>query len=82
VSPKQRRLSGKEVIAILRRFGFEVQSQRGSYAKLRRVSPAGDRQTLTIAVHDELDVGTLRAIFRQTRKYVPADELRAHFFTE
>jgi len=82
VSPKLRRLSGKEVIAILRRFGFDVNSQRGSHAKLRRVSPGGERQTLTIAVHDELDVGTLQAIFRQASKYIPADELRAHFFTD
>ena len=82
MSPKLRRLSGKEVIAILRRFGFDVNSQRGSHAKLRRVNPAGERQTLTIAVHDELDLGTLQAIFRQTSRYVSADELRPHFLTD
>ena len=62
------------------RFGFEVYSQRGSQAKLRRVSPAGERQTLTIAVHDELDVGTLHAVFRQASR--PADELRPYFFAK
>ncbi|HHP7231190.1 MAG TPA: type II toxin-antitoxin system HicA family toxin [Xenococcaceae cyanobacterium] len=36
--PKLRRLSGVEVIAILKRFGFEIYSQRGSHVKLRRVS--------------------------------------------
>jgi len=81
VSPKLRRLSGKEVIAIFKRFGFDVHSQRGSHVKLRRTS-AGHRQTLTIVVHDELDLGTLQAIFRQTSRYVSADELRPHFFTD
>jgi len=51
------------------RFGFEVHSQRGSHAKLRRVS-------------DELDVGTLHAVFRQASRYIPADELRPYFFAE
>ncbi|HLB26134.1 MAG TPA: type II toxin-antitoxin system HicA family toxin [Dehalococcoidia bacterium] len=82
MSPKPRRLSGKEIIAILRRFGFEVHSQKGSHAKLRRVSPAGERQTLTIPVHDELDVGTAYAVFRQASRYIPANELRSHFFTQ
>ncbi|MDP2675430.1 MAG: type II toxin-antitoxin system HicA family toxin [Dehalococcoidia bacterium] len=38
MSPKLRRLSGKEVIAILKRSGFDVHSQRGSHVKLRRTS--------------------------------------------
>jgi predicted RNA binding protein YcfA (HicA-like mRNA interferase family) len=31
--PKLKRLSGKEVITILRRFGFEETSQKGSHVK-------------------------------------------------
>ncbi|MBI2858276.1 MAG: type II toxin-antitoxin system HicA family toxin, partial [Chloroflexi bacterium] len=56
--PKLRRLSGSEVLAILAKHGFKVHSQRGSHAKLRRIAKSGNAQTLTIPVHDELDIGT------------------------
>jgi len=59
--PKLRRLSGKDVIEILRTFGFEVYSQKGSHIKLRRIS-AGGKETLTVPNHSELDTGTCRAI--------------------
>lgn len=36
--PKLRRLSGGDVIGILRGFGFAVHSQRGSRVKMRRHS--------------------------------------------
>ena len=64
MSPKLKRLSGKEVISILSKFGFSVHSQRGSHVKLRRTPSSGETQALTIVMHDELDVGTLCAILR------------------
>jgi predicted RNA binding protein YcfA (HicA-like mRNA interferase family) len=79
MSPKLRRLSGKDVLAILARQGFEIHSQRGSHAKLRRIGPNGEKQTLTIPVHDELDTGTLKAILRQASRYVPQELLESHF---
>jgi len=66
----------------LKRFGFDIHSQRGSHVKIRRVTAAGQRQTLTIVAHDEFDLGTLHAIFRQASKYIPTDELRPHFITD
>ncbi|MEX0800104.1 MAG: type II toxin-antitoxin system HicA family toxin [Dehalococcoidia bacterium] len=81
MSPKLKRLSGREVVAILNRFGFEVHTQRGSHIKLRRIA-AGQKQTLTVAAHAELDPGTLHAIYRQASRYVPADTLRPHFFAD
>lgn len=80
--PKLRRLSGDEVIKILGLFGFNVAAQSGSHVKLRRSTAAGEKQTLTIPRHRELDTGTLRAIFRQASRYVPSDELRPHFYSE
>lgn len=80
--PKLRHLSGSEVIRILGRFGFTVRSQRGSHVKLRRIGPNGEKQTLTIPRHRELDTGTLRAIFRQASRYVLAEELRPHFYAK
>jgi predicted RNA binding protein YcfA (HicA-like mRNA interferase family) len=82
MSPKLKKLSGKQVVAILGDFGFVVHSQKGSHAKLRRITSAGDKQTLTIPIHDELDVGTLRAILRQASRCVPQEQLQAHFLSE
>ena len=82
MSPKLKKLSGKEVAVILGHFGFVVHSQKGSHAKLRRTTSAGEKQTLTIPVHDELDVGTLRAILRQASRYVSLEQLQPFFFGE
>ena len=80
MSPKLKRLSGKEVISILNKFGFALFTQRGSHIKLRRIGSAGDKQTLTVPFHDELDVGTLRAIIRQASRYVPEEYLKPYFY--
>jgi predicted RNA binding protein YcfA (HicA-like mRNA interferase family) len=73
-------VSGREAISIFADFGFMVHSQKGSHVKLRRISPAGERQTLTIPDHRELDTGTLRAIIRQASRYVPLDDLQPRFY--
>jgi predicted RNA binding protein YcfA (HicA-like mRNA interferase family) len=80
--PKLRRLSGPELLSILQQFDFAVHSRRGSHIKLRRISARGEKQTLTIVAHRELDTSTLRAIFRQACRYIPEDQLREHFYTE
>ena len=82
MSPKLKRLSGFEVVDIMRSFDFEVHSQRGSHIKLRRISAKGERQTLTIPLHAELDMGTLRAIVRQAIRYIPETELKPYFYTD
>ncbi|WP_420886072.1 hypothetical protein [Candidatus Brocadia sinica] len=43
---------------------------------------AGDKQTLTIPSHDELDVGTLRAIVRQASRYIPEEQLKPYFYSK
>ena len=80
--PELRRLSGYAVIGVLEGFGFTIHAQVGSHVKLRRTGSYGQKQTLTIPCHGELDTGTLRAIFRQASRYIPDQELRPHFFTE
>ena len=82
MSPRQRVLSGPDVISILSAFGFAVYSQRGSHPKLRRVTADGEKQTLTVPTYRGLDAGTLRAIFRQASRHVPETELRPHFWTD
>jgi len=80
--PKLKSLSGEDVIRILSEFGFEIISQRGSHAKLRRVLSDGTKQTLTIPQHKELDKGTLRAVFRQALRCIPEEQLRPHFYSD
>ena len=77
--PKLRRLSGLDVVGILRQFGFQPVSQHGSHTKLRRQTPATG-QTLTVPLHAELDSGTLRAIVRQAARFIPEGDLRQHFY--
>jgi predicted RNA binding protein YcfA (HicA-like mRNA interferase family) len=80
--PKLRTLSGADVVKIFSQFGFVVEAQRGSHAKLRRLLSDGTRQTLTVPVHDELDKGTLKAIYRQSLRYLTEDQLRPHFYSD
>jgi len=80
--PKLKRLSASDTISAFQRFGFVVLSQRGSHIKLRRVSRAGEKQTLVVPNHGQLDTGTCQAIFRQACRYISPDELRPFFYTE
>ena len=80
--PRLRRLTSRDVLRILRDFGFEVASMRGSHAKLVRMTASGGRQVLTVPVHSQLQAGTVRAIYRQASRFVPAEELRAKFFAD
>jgi len=80
--PKLRRLSGDEVVAIFRRFGFAIARQRGSHVTLQRHLPKGERHSLTVPRHRALDDGTLRAIVRQASRYIPEADLRPSFYSE
>jgi predicted RNA binding protein YcfA (HicA-like mRNA interferase family) len=79
--PKLRRLSGLEVVKIFGHFGFSVISQSGSHVKLRRHTATGEKQTLTVPNHPQLDTGTCRAIYRQATRYIPEDNLRPFFYS-
>lgn len=79
---KLRTLSGGDLLRIFSLFGFRSLTQKGSHVKLRRVLPDGRRQTLTVAMHAEMDKGTLRAIFTQALRYIPEKDLRYHFYSE
>jgi predicted RNA binding protein YcfA (HicA-like mRNA interferase family) len=81
MSPKLKRLSGKDIISIFAHFGFVIHSQKGSHAKLRRVLQSGERQTLTIPIHEELDAGTVRTIMKEASRYIPQETLHPFFFS-
>ena len=82
MTPRLRVFSGREVLKVLGEFGFQDFAQRGSHIKLRRILPGGRTQTLTVPNHDEIDRGTLYAIYRQASRYIPESELRSKFFTD
>ncbi len=81
--PKLRRLSGKEAVKILERFGFVAVRIRGSHHIMRR-TVAGHTQTVNIPVHSSksLAPGILKRLYRDLQRYVPEDELKEHFYTE
>lgn len=80
--PRLKRLSSREVLRLLGRFGFEVASMRGSHAKLARIGPSGRKDVLLVPVHRRLAVGTIHAIYRQASRFIPEEELRPGFFAE
>jgi len=73
-------LSGQDLIKILLDFNFEIQSQKGSHIKLVRFSETGEKQVLVIPNHKEIDKGTLKAIYRQSLKYIPEQKLFSYFY--
>ena len=80
--PRLRRLSSRDVLRILHRFGFEVSARRGSHAKLVRISPGGARQILIVSLHRNLATGTLHAIYRPAARLEPSVDLRRAFFLD
>jgi predicted RNA binding protein YcfA (HicA-like mRNA interferase family) len=80
--PRLRSLSGADVEAILRQFGFTRSHVRGSHAKLRRLAANGHAQSLVVPLHREMDKGTLQAILRQASRYIDAAELEPHFYSQ
>ncbi len=62
--PKLPILSGKEVVKLLSKAGFTVESQKGSHVKLKK--RLSERIIVTIVpLHKALDTGTLLNILKQ-----------------
>lgn len=79
--PKLRRLTGKQVIDILKGFGFAVVRIRGSHHMLQR-TVEDKTQTVTVPLHknNPLAIGTLKSIYRQLLEYVSESEARQAFY--
>jgi predicted RNA binding protein YcfA (HicA-like mRNA interferase family) len=80
---KLRKLKGREVIAILEKFGFEVARIRGSHHVMQRMIDE-QSQTIIVPVHARkpLTPGTLKNIYRLATEYISEDDLRPHFYTD
>ena len=77
-----RRLSGDDVIRILQQWGFVLQSQRGSHAKLRRSDLTGSSQVVVVPRHGELATGTLHGIVRKLSLVAEPEAVRRAFYTD
>ena len=80
--PGLKRLTARDIVRLLGRFGFEVISIRGSHAKLVRIGPSGRREILIGPMHRQLTTGIVYAIYRQASRLVPDEKLRSHFFAD
>ena len=83
--PRLKRLTSRDTLRILGRFGFEVVSMKSSHAKLVRAPLEGNtekKEILVIPLHRKMSVGTLHAIYRQACRFIPEDDLRKDFFSD
>jgi predicted RNA binding protein YcfA (HicA-like mRNA interferase family) len=62
---KLRKLSGREVCAILSKYGFVQVRQRGSHVVMQKRTDTGT-VTVPVPLHPELRIGTLQSIIRQS----------------
>lgn len=62
--PKLPVLSAKDVVKVLRKFGFQVHRQTGSHIHLWN---EGQRLLVTVPNHKELAKGTLISIIKQAK---------------
>jgi len=68
-----RDLSGAELAALLRRYGYEVTRQTGSHLRLTSVAK-GDQHHVTIPAHRSLRVGTLSGILGDVAVHLGVDK--------
>jgi len=58
--------SGRDIIRALGNWNFRRVDQTGDHVKLRYLNPdTGEKRTVIVPLHDELDTGTLRSIADQ-----------------
>lgn len=57
-------ISGKELLKILHRNGFDIVGRKGSHVRLKKRVSTKVLVTV-VPMHDELDIGTLSGILRQ-----------------
>ena len=79
--PRLRTLSGKDLVSVFVKLGFEVSSQRGSHIKLKRAVASGS-QILVIPNHKSISKGTLQGIYKKALLYLPEEALKPYFYSE
>jgi predicted RNA binding protein YcfA (HicA-like mRNA interferase family) len=60
-----RKLSGREVCAILAKHGFAQVRQKGSHAIMQKATE-NSTVTVPVPIHSEVKIGTLMSVIRQS----------------
>jgi predicted RNA binding protein YcfA (HicA-like mRNA interferase family) len=63
-----RDVSAKELIKLLKIYGYEIVSQRGRHIKI--TTQQNGEHHLAIPNHDPIKIGTLNAILRQVAEHI------------
>jgi predicted RNA binding protein YcfA (HicA-like mRNA interferase family) len=63
MTPKLPVISGQQLVRALGQFGYETVRQKGSHIRLRHPSDS-HRLPITVPLHKEIALGTLRRILR------------------
>jgi len=58
--PKLPQVSGKDIVKVLRKYGFSIVSQKGSHIKLKKTVSSGFSYTVIVPNHKIIKKGTLR----------------------
>ncbi|EHQ29978.1 type II toxin-antitoxin system HicA family toxin [Mucilaginibacter paludis] len=76
VAKLSRNFSGRDLVKLLSRYGYEVVRQNGSHIRLTLKDKKGSHH-ITIPNHDPLKIGTLSAILNEVSSYlgIPKDDL-------
>jgi predicted RNA binding protein YcfA (HicA-like mRNA interferase family) len=61
VSPKLPQISGKNLVRVLQKLGYEVIRQKGSHIRLRKKTTVGEHN-ITVPEHETIAKGTLNDI--------------------
>lgn len=71
-----RKISGEKLLRILcNKFNFEITGKRGSHVRISRFDQRFNRKIgSVIPMHDELRIGTLKAILKQVS--ISEDEIK------
>jgi predicted RNA binding protein YcfA (HicA-like mRNA interferase family) len=75
--PKLKTLSGRSIEKMLRRFGFETTSIRGSHLHMKCGSVV-----ITIPLHKEVSKGLLKGMYNDISRVIPESDLREMFYTK
>ena len=69
-------ISGKDLIKMLTKLGYEIFRQKGSHVRLRKITPIGEHN-ITVPYHSEIAKGTLNDILSRVSLWnsIPKEEL-------
>ncbi len=79
--PKLKRISGKELVKMLKAQGFVEMRQKGSHLRLMKKMLL-EGCYITVPLHDEIDRGTLRSISRSLERCLSEPVIAEIFYTK